>query len=114
MDIYIPTKNFSDIKQAMTKAISILGKPETLFSDREKAWVGPQWESFIKQKGVVHLYAYGGHASMSERAVRTVKERLERLRGQGGTTRDILEIFRSRQGRCLCVFRSRFLSRGFR
>lgn len=89
--IFIPNKNFESIRDGLLKAIKIMGKPETLFSDRERGWIGIQWDFFIKGKGIVHLYAHSGHASMAERAIRTVKERLERLRGRGGTSKDIIQ-----------------------
>lgn len=85
--IWTRTKNASDLIAAMLKAFDAMGaRPETLYSDQERAFAGRAWEEFLEQQGIVHIFARSTHAAAAEANIRTIKSWT--ARESGGTTRD--------------------------
>ena len=49
------------------------GKPETIYSDNEGAFVSNEIQDYFKNKGIRHITTLG-HAPVAERSIRTIKK----------------------------------------
>jgi transposase InsO family protein len=81
--VAMKTKNESDIVNGTKKIFNKLGTPNSLFGDRESAFLSAEYETFLESVNVTFLFTKR-HASMVERVIRTLKNMLVKSMNASG------------------------------
>ena len=81
--VSIANKNTPSIVKGFTQAIQELGAPQTIYSDQEKSIQSNEFKDFLDKHNTTLILTHSSHAAMAERAIRTVKERLAKIRFDG-------------------------------
>jgi transposase InsO family protein len=69
----VKSKQIPDVSKAIEQAITKMGgKPKTVYSDNEGAFVSNEIQKYFKEKGIRHITTLG-HAPVAERQIRTIK-----------------------------------------
>jgi len=63
-------------RNALDKTFKIMGIPKVVYSDPDSSLLGESMKTYLKEKGV-QLISTRQHASMAERAIRTIKAELD-------------------------------------
>jgi hypothetical protein len=86
-------KDESSLKKAFEITFKILGVPNSLYSDQEKALQSTEFKKFLDHNNIKLVVTHSGHAAMAERSIRTVKERLALVKfdGNRGHTDKLIE-----------------------
>lgn len=79
----ISKKDEPSLKKAFMSTFEVMGKPQSLYSDQEKALQSAEFKKFLDSHNVRLVVTHSGHAAIAERAIRTVKERLALVRFDG-------------------------------
>lgn len=70
----VKTKQIGDVLIALKEClIKMGGKPKTIYSDNEGAFVSNEVQKYFKDEGIRHLTTLG-HAPVAERQIRTIKD----------------------------------------
>ena len=70
----VKTKQIPDVLIAIKEClVKMKGKPKTIYSDIEGAFVSTQIQTYFKDEGIRHLTTLG-HAPVAERQIRTMKD----------------------------------------
>ena len=76
--IPIKTKQPEDVLQALKDGFTtMLGKPESIYSDDEGSFNSKALQKYFKENDINHIVTRG-HASYAERAVRTIKNLIDK------------------------------------
>jgi hypothetical protein len=68
------TKQIPDVAKGIETAIQKMGgKPETIYSDNEGAFVSNEIQNFFKNNNIIRHITTVGHAPVAERSIRTIK-----------------------------------------
>ena len=72
-------KTNKEVIEKFSSFIKAHGKPKNLYTDLGKEYTGVKFQIFLKKHGISHHLAYQQyHASLIERAIRSLKERIFR------------------------------------
>lgn len=69
----IKSKQIPDVLEALKKAITYMGKPKTIYSDDEGAFVSNVIQKYFKDNDIRHIITRT-HAPVAERQIRTIKD----------------------------------------
>lgn len=71
--VLIKTKQIPDILEAVKEDIRKMGgKPETMYTDNEGAFVSNELQKYFRENGIKHITTLS-HAPVAERQIRTIK-----------------------------------------
>ena len=72
----VDRKNVTSWKNALDEIFKNMGKPKSLYSDPDSSILATNMKTYLNEKGI-ELITTRQHASMAERAIRTVKAELD-------------------------------------
>ena len=93
--VQVPSKLWPDVLEGIKKLIPIMGgKPKTIYSDDEGAFISNEIQKYFNDEGIRHLVTRS-HAPVAERQIRTFKnmiyKRLEAPKNEGKQWFDLLD-----------------------
>ena len=93
--VMVPSKEWPDVLVGIKKLIPIMGgKPKTIYSDDEGAFISNEIQKYFKDEGIRHLVTKS-HAPVAERQIRTFKnmiyQRLEAPKNEEKQWFDLLD-----------------------